>query len=106
MKVDPELIRGISSQADDDMFEKTRNGVEVSSKNQVKQLDLQWSGNNAVLRAWSEPEGLPSLQHLETVNIIVPEDTVVSNTIWASNQSLNRHYFNLKANLDKLLFRP
>jgi hypothetical protein len=22
------------------------------------------------------------------------------------NQSLNRHYFNLKANLDKLLFRP
>jgi hypothetical protein len=29
--------------------------------NQLREVTLYWSGNNAVLRAWSELEGLPSL---------------------------------------------
>lgn len=73
--MDPQIICGISSQADDNIFGK--NGLEVSPSNQLRHLDLQWSGNSAVLRAWSDPEGLPLLQHLHTINIIVPEDTIV-----------------------------
>lgn len=74
--VDPQLICGISTQADYSTFEGPE--CDRGSKNQLRTLDLRWSGNNAVLRAWSEPEGLPSLQHLRTVNIVVPEGTVVS----------------------------
>lgn len=73
--VDPQLICGISSQAED-MLDK--NEGDAGRRNQLRQLDLQWSGNSAILRAWSEPEGLASLPHLETVNITVPDDTVVS----------------------------
>ena len=73
--MDPEIICGISSQAED-MLDK--DGLKVNSTNQLRTLDLRWSGNSAVLRAWSEPEGLPSLPHLRTVNIFVPDDAVVS----------------------------
>lgn len=73
--MDPQLICGVSSQVDDIL---DTSESELNSKNRLRKLDLQWSGNTAVLRAWSEPEGLPSLPHLETVNIIVPTDTVVS----------------------------
>lgn len=33
----------------------------------VKELHLHWGGNNAVLRAWSEPEGLRQLKDLRTI---------------------------------------
>lgn len=74
--MDPEIICGISSQAEDSTFDKTN--IEWNSRNQLRKLDLKWSGNSAVLRAWSEPQGLPSIPLLETVNINVSEDTVVS----------------------------
>lgn len=77
--VDPQLICGISSQAEDSTFVQTKTGD--ICRNQLRRLDLQWSGNSAVLRAWSEPEGLASLQNLETLNIVVPEGTVVSKEI-------------------------
>lgn len=35
----------------------------------VQELHLQWGGNNAILRAWSEPEGLPRLEKLKKVTI-------------------------------------
>lgn len=47
-------------------------------EDKLKVLDLKWSGNDTVLRAWSEPQGLPMLQNLQTVNINLPEDVVVS----------------------------
>lgn len=73
--VNPEIMCGISSQAEntianEDDTESTRNTLRV--------LDLRWSGNNAILRAWSEPRGLPLLQNLQTVNIILPENVDVS----------------------------
>lgn len=34
-------------------------------------VHLYWSGNNAVLRGWSEPEGLAKLERLENVNLNV-----------------------------------
>ncbi|MBE3042968.1 hypothetical protein IMZ48_10430 [Candidatus Bathyarchaeota archaeon] len=48
----------------------------VSIGGELRDLRLQWSGNNAVLRAWSELQGLPMLSKygkLENVRIVVPE---------------------------------
>lgn len=39
---------------------------------QLKELWLRWSGNNAILRAWSEPEGLPRLAQLQTIHLFRP----------------------------------
>lgn len=88
MIVDPEIICGIGSQAKD-IFDK--NDVEAIPKNQLRKLDLQWSGNTAVLRAWSEPEGLPSLPHLNEVKIIVPDGVLVSDVASLSS-SLSFHF--------------
>ncbi|KAH8765996.1 hypothetical protein F5883DRAFT_460815 [Diaporthe sp. PMI_573] len=81
--LDPEIICGIGSQAEDML---DRNGPKVNSKNQLRTLDLRWSGNSAVLRAWSEPEGLPSLPHLRTVNIFVPDD-LYDSTKWMEDKA-------------------
>ncbi|KAJ4395834.1 hypothetical protein N0V93_000048 [Gnomoniopsis smithogilvyi] len=62
LDMDPQILCGISGQADE-------------PTNQLRALDLRWSGNNATLRAWSEPEGLPLLQHLQVVNITIPSNT-------------------------------
>ncbi|KAI0516989.1 hypothetical protein F5B22DRAFT_605779 [Xylaria bambusicola] len=35
----------------------------------VQVVHLYWSGNNAILRAWSEPEGLKKLEKLRTVHL-------------------------------------
>lgn len=72
--MDPELICDISNQAED-MLDGPR--VDINPRNQIRQLDLQWSGNNATLRAWSEIEGLPLLPHLEIVNLIIPKDVIL-----------------------------
>jgi hypothetical protein len=37
----------------------------------AKELNLYWSGNNAVLRGWSELKGLPLLRKLENVTLFV-----------------------------------
>ena len=39
-----------------------------SSKN-LNELHLWWSGNNAILRAWSEPDGLVRLQRLKKIHL-------------------------------------
>ncbi|KAF6793390.1 hypothetical protein CSOJ01_13950 [Colletotrichum sojae] len=36
---------------------------------QVRELHLYWSGNNSVLRGWSEPEGLRLLESLRTMTL-------------------------------------
>lgn len=41
----------------------------------IREVYLRWSGNNTALRAWSEPEGLRSLQKLTKVYLDwTPED--------------------------------
>jgi hypothetical protein len=35
----------------------------------AKVIHLYWSGNNAILRAWSEPEGLHQLKQLNTIHL-------------------------------------
>lgn len=39
---------------------------------QLREVTLHWSGNNAVLRAWSEPEGLPMLPKLTKIHLHIP----------------------------------
>ncbi len=38
---------------------------------QLREVHLLWSGNNAALRAWSEPEGLRAIPTLRVVNLHV-----------------------------------
>lgn len=101
--MDPQLICGISSQAEENTFDDT--GTESTSKNQLRRLDLQWSGNNTVLRAWSEPEGLPMLQNLQTISIKIPESMIVSKASCYSAQNQNYHWqcLNFTASLDNFL---
>ena len=37
----------------------------------LREVHLRWSGNNAILRAWSEQEGLAGLEHLGKVHLHV-----------------------------------
>ncbi|RDW68846.1 uncharacterized protein DSM5745_08606 [Aspergillus mulundensis] len=39
----------------------------------VRELHLRWGGNNAILRAWGEPEGLRALKNLEHVYLYYNE---------------------------------
>jgi hypothetical protein len=57
---------------DVDPLSISRLGSKVDSTNQLRDLTLYWSGNNAVLRAWSELEGLPSLPNLTKICLHVP----------------------------------
>ena len=41
------------------------------SSSELREVHLYWSGNNAVLRGWSEPEGLPRLRQLTDVHLYV-----------------------------------
>jgi hypothetical protein len=43
----------------------------VTAAPDAREVCLYWSGNNAVLRGWSEPGGLPQLKKLEKVHLHV-----------------------------------
>ncbi|KAF3065486.1 hypothetical protein CFAM422_009587 [Trichoderma lentiforme] len=38
----------------------------------LRQLSLRWSGSNAVLRSWSEPDGLVLLPQLQKIKLVKP----------------------------------
>ncbi|KAL5041266.1 hypothetical protein BDW71DRAFT_212292 [Aspergillus fruticulosus] len=40
-----------------------------SALGEVNELHLHWGGNNAILRAWGEPEGLRALKGLEKIHL-------------------------------------
>ncbi|UZP32326.1 hypothetical protein NXS19_000142 [Fusarium pseudograminearum] len=44
----------------------------IKPRKDLRQLTLKWSGSNAVLRAWSEPTGLPQLLGLGQINLHIP----------------------------------
>jgi hypothetical protein len=54
----------------------------------VRHLSLWWSGNRAILRAWSEPEGLAKLVKLETVHLLWKSGEVRFSIIAISLESL------------------
>ncbi len=41
------------------------------ASSELTEIMLHWGGNNAVLRAWSEPEGLRKLRNLTLINLVV-----------------------------------
>ncbi len=43
----------------------------VTAASDAREVCLYWSGNNAVLRGWSEPGGLPQLKKLKKVHLHV-----------------------------------
>jgi hypothetical protein len=45
----------------------------ISAAPDAREVHLYWSGNNAVLRGWSEPEGLKRLEKLEKVDLHVEQ---------------------------------
>lgn len=75
--LDPRVICQIGSKADDGNSNASNDRVSPTI-NDLRNLTLKWSGNNAVLRSWSELEGLPQLPNLETVNLILPAQSDVS----------------------------
>ncbi|CAD6442393.1 bb52b886-4da0-4df4-8be6-03664f8edd25 [Sclerotinia trifoliorum] len=42
---------------------------DACKKSNLREVHLYWKGNNAILRAWSEPDGLVKMEHLETIYV-------------------------------------
>jgi hypothetical protein len=71
--LDPETILHVSSRVEKETSTpENQGGTEAAPDRQLKQLRLRWSGSNAVLRAWSEPEGLAMLPHLKKIILVMP----------------------------------
>ncbi|KAL6792270.1 subtilisin-like protein [Trichoderma sp. SZMC 28013] len=72
--LDPETILRVSARSLEKAAPTSEDpkNVELLPDRQLRELRLRWSGNNAVLRAWSEPEGLPLLPRLERVYLLIP----------------------------------
>ncbi|KAH8714694.1 hypothetical protein BGZ61DRAFT_516837 [Ilyonectria robusta] len=83
--LDPETILHVSSKALEKVVsakDETKK-IELVPNRQLKELTLRWSGSNAVLRAWNEPEGLPRLAHLERISLYEPPpDKTLDNRRW------------------------
>ena len=82
--LDPETILRVSSKVDKEALTPDNPvKTEIVPDRQLKQLYLRWSGNNAVLRGWSEPEGLAMLPHLQTIFLFTPPaDKTYDNELW------------------------
>ncbi|KAK1856299.1 hypothetical protein CCHR01_01047 [Colletotrichum chrysophilum] len=51
----------------------------------IRRVSLKWSGGNAVLRAWGEPDGLPQLLGLTDVFLHLPAPTeMIETTKWVT----------------------
>ncbi|KAF7517226.1 hypothetical protein G7054_g13886 [Neopestalotiopsis clavispora] len=72
--LDPETILHVGSKAPETLAHSTKNSkaVKLRADQQLKELFLRWGGSNAVLRAWSEPEGLANLPQLRRVYLYKP----------------------------------
>ncbi|PMD30165.1 hypothetical protein L207DRAFT_641753 [Hyaloscypha variabilis F] len=66
------------------------------AQSQLTEVKLRWGGNNAVLRAWSELEGLPLLPHLSKV-LLYP----VATEIYDSQQWIDKKVDEFKLRLEK-----
>ncbi|KAI8718222.1 Peptidase-S8 domain-containing protein [Fusarium sp. LHS14.1] len=87
--LDPRVICNISSKADSSSV--SDDDSDDGAKNILREVTLKWSGNNAVLRAWSEPEGLPQLQKLEVINLCIPPHSDVQKNLEEFRARLNKN---------------
>ncbi|KAH8659966.1 hypothetical protein BX600DRAFT_551493 [Xylariales sp. PMI_506] len=102
--LDPETILHVSSKAiqkPSPTRENSKN-MEVLPDRQLKDLWLRWSGNNAVLRGWSEPEGLPLLPKLQNIYLVKPpSEKMIDNVQW-NNKKIKEFQTRLNENIRKL----
>jgi hypothetical protein len=78
--LDPDTILHVSSKVET----KTGTGPD----RQLTHLYLRWGGSNAVLRGWSEPEGLAMLPHLKKIVLFKPPaDKVRDHTPFSINKT-------------------
>jgi hypothetical protein len=72
--MDPETILHVSSKAGEKVSDVAEGHTEpeLVPDRRLRKLHLKWSGSNAVLRAWSEPEGLPLLPQLQIIYLVKP----------------------------------
>ncbi|KAF3063564.1 hypothetical protein GL218_02420 [Daldinia childiae] len=97
--LDPETILHVSSKVD--ITALTHDGpkdTELVPYSQLKQLYLRWSGSNAVLRAWSEPEGLPMLPRLMRIYLCRPHSEKAYDNIQWINKKIIAFQTRLNAN--------
>ncbi|QPC65808.1 hypothetical protein HYE67_008039 [Fusarium culmorum] len=72
--LDPLIIceRADISNIDQDTWKLDTANTLIKPRKDLRQLTLKWSGNNAALRAWSEPAGLPQLLELRKIDLHIP----------------------------------
>ncbi|RYP78209.1 hypothetical protein DL771_000686 [Monosporascus sp. 5C6A] len=89
--LDPETILHVSSRViekEAPTLEDPKN-TELVPDRQLKQLCLRWSGSNAVLRAWSEPDGLPMLPKLRRIYLFQPPSNKTYDNLQWINKKVN-----------------
>ncbi|KAI0119517.1 hypothetical protein F4814DRAFT_458739 [Daldinia grandis] len=86
--LDPETILHVSSKVNPTaLAHESSKDTELALCSQLKQLHLRWSGSNAVLRAWSEPEGLPMLPQLLRIYLYrPPSEKAYDNLQWINKK--------------------
>ena len=68
--LDPETVLHVSSKVrKEGSTPENPSAAEFFPDRQLRRLDLRWSGSTAVLRAWSEPEGLAMLPYLKKIHL-------------------------------------
>ncbi|KAK1762659.1 hypothetical protein QBC33DRAFT_600247, partial [Phialemonium atrogriseum] len=85
-------------------------GKFVEAPSQLTEVALRWSGNNAVLRAWSEREGLSLLPNLSRIYLHMPPVTEtcdsqqwVNKNVSDFEERLNENIRSMKATLQASL---
>ncbi|KAI1498316.1 hypothetical protein F5X99DRAFT_393975 [Biscogniauxia marginata] len=73
--MDPQIICRVASKVNEKSATKEDTEGAEEIPNPLTEITLRWSGNNAVLRAWSELEGLPLLPKLRKIHLHIPEAT-------------------------------
>ncbi|KAG5810476.1 hypothetical protein H9Q74_005453 [Fusarium xylarioides] len=94
--LDPRVICEVHPGSDPGSSEN----MPVNLRTGLREITLLWSGSNAVLRAWSEPEGLCRLDGLQVVNLKLPDLNSVS-VLFLVNIEEFRRRLNLNRDIDR-----
>ena len=59
----------VSAEIQEQRNDTRKSKTQAHNKGTLRKLDLWWSGDNAVLRGWSDPEGLRMLPQLKSIRL-------------------------------------
>ncbi|KAJ8131774.1 hypothetical protein O1611_g1849 [Lasiodiplodia mahajangana] len=101
--MDPETVLHVSSKVEKEAAtDKNPRNTEIAPDRQLKQLELRWSGSNAILRAWSEPEGLTMLPQLQRIYLFKPPSSKTYESPKWIDEKVKQFEGRLNANRAKL----